>query len=114
MTKEIIPSEHVECRAFKDWLNLKGLLYTKTTQETYTRSRKQKHKNASEGLKPGLPDYIIIAPQGLLFVEMKRIKNSYATKAQKEWIEALNQCDGVQGKVCKGAGEAIEFVERFL
>ena len=36
-----------------------------------------------------------------------------ANDAQKEWLEILEMA-GIPSRVCKGAGEAIEFVENML
>jgi hypothetical protein len=44
---------------------------------------------------------------------MKRQKYSTTSKEQKEWLEILEMA-GIPSRVCKGAGDAIEFVENML
>lgn len=69
-----------------------------------------------EGLSKGFPDIGFLCPrQGYhgLFIEMKRVKDSYASKEQKAWIEKLNN-QGYLAVVCKGWEEAKEVIERYL
>lgn len=108
------PTEHEECVTFREWLDWKHLFYTKTTQETYTSSWNQKRKNKKEGLHKGLSDYIVVLKDVLLFIEMKRVKGGQVSKEQKEWLDRLNEIDNVEGAVCRGADEAIKFVETYL
>lgn len=115
MGSELVPSEDQEQVAFVAWLEAKGLKFTATTNHTYTTSWKQKRHNTNLGLRAGIPDLIVVLPGiGLAFVEMKRTKNSTTTPAQKEWIEALNTCPGVEARICKGAVVAIAFIEELL
>ena len=104
------PTEHEEACVLADYLDCLGLQYTKTAQETFTRSWKQKNKNKAEGVKPGLPDYIIVINGKLVFIELKRKKGGTVSLHQKKWIEELNKCEGVVAEVCRGADEAIELI----
>ncbi len=70
--------------------------------------------NKSMGLRPGLPDMLIITPSGLAFVEMKRTKGSNTSDHQKEWLEALNKVQGIEVRICFGADEAIQFISELL
>lgn len=105
-----IPSEAYEQTKFVHWLEDQGYMFTAIPNSTYTTSWNQKRKNRATGLRPGLPDVLVIAENKLMFVEMKRIKNSSTTKEQKKWIEAINAA-GIPAKVCKGHEEAIEFIK---
>ena len=71
-------------------------------------------KRARMGYGKGVPDYLIIVNNNLLFVEMKREKGGVVSHEQKEWIEQLNKIAGVKAYVCRGAMEAINVVERIL
>jgi hypothetical protein len=93
------------------YLDIKGVLYTKIAHETWTKSWGQKHKNKDEGLKKGFPDYVICLPKKLLFIELKKVKGGVVSIEQKEWIEQLDKYDGVYAAVCRGAKEAIELIE---
>lgn len=106
--------EDTECEIFAQWLNTTGLLYSKVAQETWTDSGGQKARNKAQGLQKGVPDYIIITPLGLVFVEMKRRANSTVSKEQKQWIAALDKCEGVDVRVCYGADEAKAYIKEFL
>ena len=108
------PLEYNECCTFVDWLELKGLKFSHVPHETWTSSLGVKAKNKRLGVRKGVPDYIIITSQGLLFVEMKRQKGSKISQSQREWIKELQALDGIEARICKGAEEAIEFVTEFL
>jgi hypothetical protein len=72
-------------------------------------------RNRRLGLRKGLPDLLVAIPgKCLAFVEMKRIRASYATQEQKEWIDLLNTIPNVEGRVCRGAKEAIDFITSIL
>lgn len=107
---EFIPSEEAEQAAFIEWLEIKGHKFSSIPNSTFTNSWNQKRKNRAQGLRAGLPDILVIANNKLMFVEMKRIKKSVTSAEQKEWILRLNKA-GVPAQVCKGAIEAIKFVE---
>ena len=72
-------------------------------------------KLKAEGVKPGVPDIFIPAPNGQysgLFVEMKSSKG-YPTKAQKQWIFALNGV-GYQAVVARGWEHAANIIADYL
>ena len=66
------------------------------------------------GLNAGLPDLFLIINNKALFIEMKRIKKSVTSEFQKDWIEAINKCNGVNAYICYGFEEAKELVDRLL
>lgn len=116
---DIIPSEFSEQTALVQYLELNGFKFSKLAQETFTKSWKVKMNNKISGLRPGVPDLIVIIPANwrtakkvkLLFIEMKRMKQSTTSEAQKEWLFSLNLVDGVTTRVCKGYEEARAFIE---
>ena len=109
-----IPLEKEECKTFAKWLEWQGVMFSHIANELYTNNWKIRGARMAMGVKTGVPDYVIVLPQGLLFIEMKRQKGSATSKTQKEWIAALNKIPNVQANVCKGASEAIELVQRIL
>lgn len=109
-----VPTEEVEQRILVQWLELKGLKFTAIPNSTYTKSWSQKAKNTATGLRPGLPDLLIIVNGSLVFIEMKRTKGGVVSQAQKDWIAALNKVSNVQAFICKGAEAAIKVVESYL
>jgi hypothetical protein len=71
------------------------------------------NKLKAEGWKVGVPDYLVILKDKVVFIELKRIKGGTVSPEQKQWIEAINQAGG-HAAVCKGATEAIKYVEGLL
>lgn len=108
-----VPTEEVEQANFVQWLEIKGFKFTSIPNSTFTKSWKQKMKNRRVGLRAGFPDLVIIAKGRFMCVEMKRVKGGVLSAFQKEWIEDLRQA-GVAVGVCKGAEEAIAFVQSQL
>lgn len=106
----LVPTEDQEQAAFVQWLQLKGLKYWRTPNETFTRSWKQRAKNKRLGVMRGVPDMFVIVNNRLIAIEMKRTKGSATSPEQREWIEALNAAS-VPAFVCKGAEAAIAAVE---
>jgi len=110
------PTEYAECLVLVEWLELQQnlgnvLLFSHVPSETFTKSWKQKAKNKASGVRRGVPDYIVITGAShVCFVEMKRISRSNTSAEQKEWIEALSDCQPtVHAKVCYGAQEVMDF-----
>jgi len=110
----MIPSEYEEQCTFVAWLDMQGLRFSAIPNSTYTTSWNQKRKNHYSGVRPGVPDMMVIAPKGLAFVEMKKTKGGVVSPDQKEWIADLNKLNGVEARVCKGADEAMSFIQSLL
>lgn len=73
-------------------------------------------KAKAQGLKKGFPDiFLPVKRNGYsgLFIELKRLKGSYATPEQKEFLKFLNE-QGFKAVVCKGHKAAIEEIENYL
>jgi len=108
------PLEIAEQKTIAEYLRLKGLTFSAITQDTYTKSWSQKMRNKTLGVNPGVPDMIVILPNLLLFIEVKRRKASYPTTAQKDWIEKLEEIPNVKAMISRGSDEAIDFMESYL
>lgn len=114
--------EKIECLALVEWMTLKGLIFSHIPQETFTKSWGVKMKNKIMGVKPGVPDYLIIIPKiksktdksQLVFIEMKKKKGGITNINQLFWIEQLNCCEGIMARVCNGTEEAIKFLNHFI
>lgn len=104
--------EEHEQEALVGWLELKGYKFTAIPNSTFTRSWKQKAKNHRTGLRPGFPDLAVIKNSRLYLIELKRRRGGTVSKEQKEWIKALQLCEGVTAVVCKGSQEAIDFLNK--
>ncbi|RDH76368.1 VRR-NUC domain-containing protein [Mycolicibacterium moriokaense] len=119
-----VPYEDEEQATFVGWLELVGLKFTAIPNHTYNPHHSQQNKNRRIGLRKGLPDMVVVVPHThskdgrghLLFIEMKRIKDSSVSSDQKLWIAALNMmgAEGVEAHVAKGANEAIAIVSKYI
>lgn len=106
-----VPLEDEEQAAFVQWLRLKGYPHFRVPSETYTKSWKQKAKNKALGVVRGVPDLFIVTTNGLMAIEMKRIKGSVTSPEQLQWIETLQDA-GTPAFVAKGAEQAIRITEQ--
>lgn len=121
-------TEHDHAKLVAEYLNTlvaykKIVCYTKTAQETFTRSWGTKMRQKSEGVQRGIPDYVIVTKKALLFVELKKQKGvrggnngSQVSDEQKVWIESLQAMgtDKIQATVAWGADEAIDFINKHI
>lgn len=72
-------------------------------------------KMKAEGVKPGVPDYVIPVPSGDyigLAVELKSL-TGYASREQKQWISDL-RAQGWRAEVCRGATEAWRVISEYM
>lgn len=114
---KIVPSEHDEQVAFVEWLEVNGYKFSAIPNATWTSFSQQK-KNKAEGVRPGLPDLLVIVKNHLVWIEMKRSDlkpkrggKGGLSKHQIGWIEALNGCANCQAYVCYGYTEAVNTVQ---
>ena len=108
-----MPSEAEEQAMVVQYCILKKYKFWHTPNSTYTNSWRQKAHNRAMGVQAGIPDLFIIINNKLIAIEMKRTKGGVVSPAQKEWIETLNKA-GVPTQVCKGAQEAIAFINSMV
>lgn len=117
-----IPLEDEECKRFHIWLNARNIPHTHIPNESrsgkkdaYIRGKKLK----SLGVSAGYWDYDIylpvfdidgkVAQYVLVKIEMKRIKGSTTSPAQKDWGRIYRKA-GIPCEICKGAEEAEKAV----
>jgi len=103
-------SEYNESVILAAWLRLKGLKFAHIPNSTYTSSHAAKAKNKAMGVSPGVPDYLILLPERVVFVELKRRHGGVVSPEQLEWGAALVR-SGAFFRVCYGADEAVAFIE---
>lgn len=119
-----IPTENEEQIALVDWLELVGLRFAHVPNSTYTKHMSVKMKNHRLGVRPGVPDLmVLITPQRskdgeghLLWIEMKRRKGGTVSKEQREWLTAFMMLESphIEAHVAKGWDEAREVVLNHL
>ncbi len=109
---QVVPTEAQEGKTLVAYLRLKRLRFTHIANETGSGAgaRFQGIRNKQQGVSKGFPDYLVITGGILIAIELKRTKGSRTSPEQLEWIDALNEV-GVPARVCKGAEEAIKFIE---
>lgn len=103
-------TEEQEQIKFINWLEANNYKFSALPLSTFTRSWGVKMKNKRLGVRAGVPDLMVIVKNNLIFIEMKREKRGVVSKFQKEWIQALNKCIGVQAFVCAGFEQAKRIV----
>lgn len=118
-----IPLEQDEVITFHQWLQIQQIPHTHIPNElggstSAIKARGVKMKKM--GTSKGFPDLLVFIPvcgfDGVIdsyqmcAIEMKRRKGSKTTPEQEEWLEVL-QASGAMCAVCKGADEAIQFIE---
>jgi len=108
-------TEQSEQQILVDYLRLRKLLFTATLGGVRL-TIGQAVKIKRQGYSNGVPDILIFeASNGYhgLAIEMKKEKGGAVRPEQKEWIQALND-RGYKAVVCKGAGQAIDEVIKYL
>ena len=109
-------SEHSEQCSFVEWLEVNRYKFSAIPNSTWT-SFSQQRKNKQEGVRPGLPDILVIVKNKLVWIEMKRPDRKPkrggkggVSDVQKEWHKVLNACDNCQVFVAYGADEARSII----
>lgn len=109
-----VPTEHEEQVAFIEWLELTGYKFS-AIPNGGVRHIGQAVKLKAEGVRPGLPDILVIVNRMLVWIEMKRSDlkpkrggSGGVSLDQKKWFQTLNECPNCEVFVCYGAVEAIE------
>lgn len=107
-----VPSEDLECMAFVRWLDQTGIRYSHLPLETPCTDI-QSARLKKMGVRKGVPDYLLVVKNKLVFIEMKRSVGGTLRPTQRAWLEAL-QCAGAHTFVCEGSKDAIACVTNFV
>lgn len=113
--KPLFPTEAQEAHTLVAYLRMKGIKFTHIPMETggTPEAKRRAIRVKREGASKGTPDYMCLVGGSIIFIELKRIKGSVTSPEQKEWVNALNEIQNVQAFICKGAGAAIEILEKY-
>jgi hypothetical protein len=120
-----ILTEQQEQELLVECLELKKIKFSALPLDTYTEHWAIRNKNKRIGVRPGVPDLMLIIPANpkkvlpdnlpkLVFIEMKRSKGGVLRDNQREWLKALNQCFGVKAFVAEGFEKARKIIENML
>lgn len=120
------PLEYDECVAFSNWLKLNNIPHTHIGNESQSGSKNAMIRGAKlkrMGQARGVFDYDVYIPikgttgrvdcYEMVKIEMKRRKGGTMSPEQKQW-KIIYEMAGITCKVCKGADEAIAFVNKYL
>lgn len=114
-----VPSEAAEAKVLMQYMNMRGLKFTHVKNETGRPLRSGRVKNWKavwdkiDGVSPGFPDFIVLGNGNAACIELKRKVGGKTSEHQLAWVTELVH-SGIPSKVCKGADEAIEFLELTL
>lgn len=109
-----ILTEEQEQILLVNYLDILGIKYTHIASSTFTKSWKVKNRNKAMGVRPGLPDLVMIINDNVVFMELKRTKGGVLSPYQKEWIKDLKACVNVEVFVCAGFQQAKEVVDNLI
>lgn len=118
-----VPLEEDEQIAFVQWCRLNNIVVHHSGNEIGGSTGAMKAravKMKKMGTSKGFPDLLVFIPvygttgdvdcYQMCAIEMKRKKGSTTSQEQKKWLEILAG-SGAMSAVCKGADEAIKYVE---
>lgn len=106
------PYEEDEQKKLAEYLDMKGYCWCHVPNEGKHKVQYRK-KQASMGVKSGVPDVLIFDIVGDyrgIAIELKRQKGGRVSKTQKKWLKMLEDRKWL-AKVCHGADEAINLLE---
>lgn len=120
--KAYVPPEHDEQVVLVKWLRAKNIFHfsipNSSALSSLNRNTAIKVGSVlkSEGLIKGASDLVVMLPNKVLFIELKRASKSLSTVSEEQimFIDKVNQFDYADGKICYGAKEAIKFISSFF
>lgn len=115
------PTEHQEARSLIEAVELHAKRHPKLRLLFAVPNGGDRHKATAgklraEGVKAGVPDYILpVAAGGFhgLAIELKRRKRGQTSRKQEQWIEAL-RAEGWRAEVCRGWEQALSVLADYL
>ena len=115
------PTEHEEAKSFAQAVELHAKRHPKLRLLFAVPNGGDRHKATAgklraEGVKAGVPDYILpVAAGGFhgLAIELKRRQGGQTSREQAQWIEAL-RAEGWRAEVCKGWQQALSVLADYL
>ena len=122
--------EHNEQVALVKYLQLKKIPHFAVVNEAQQSSMNKMMairvgaKQKAAGKIKGVSDIVVMLPNKILFIELKRqrkkLKNgklsqeNLASKEQLDFLESINKLDYAEGFVAYGSREAILFIEEWV
>jgi len=124
----MMPTEAQEQKALVQWLQAKRIMHfapMNENQGSFTNRKVamiQEAKAKSMGKIKGVSDIIVLLPNKILFIELKRAKkrlksgglsisHTKVSKEQYSFMTSINEFGYAEATICYGCKEAIEFIE---
>ena len=124
-------TEYQEQCNLVQWLRLNNIFHFAVTNENNTYKQDRKYamiaavKEKKSGKVKGTSDMVVLLPNKILFIEMKRKRkvlksgklstsNSKTSIEQLAFIDRVNKLDYAEGRVCFGFLESKAFIEENL
>jgi hypothetical protein len=112
----------IQVANYLDLLKLQGkiLQFTHISNETYTKYWTVKAKNKAKGVRPGIPDFLIVLSHGVVFIELKKVKGGVVSDNQKAWLESILRAGSednntkIAAEVAKGWDEARKTIDKYI
>lgn len=115
---KIIPDEHSEQVALVQWLDLKRIDYfavpnaNAMSSLSPTMAIRLMAKLKKEGFKSGVSDIVVLLPNKIIFLEMKRQSGGVQSDTQKQFQHQVNKYPYAEYYLAKGFQNAKDFLEQ--
>ena len=122
-----LPTESIEQQKLIQWLKVKKIFHFavpngSVLKGTPLQRAKQMQRLKSEGLLVGVSDIVVMLPNKILFIELKRAKKtlksgklstSHTTVSdeQKSFMKRVNEFDYADAYIAYGANEAMQIIQ---
>lgn len=113
-------TEEQEQKKLVQWLRLKKIFHfapMNENKQSFTNTKVAmmiEAKAKSMGKVKGVSDLVVMLPNSILFIELKRAKKrlTKVSDSQNVFLSKIGQFCYAKGHVCYGANEAIEIIEK--
>lgn len=113
-------TEEQEQKKLVQWLRLKKIFHfapMNENKQSFTNPKVAmmiEAKAKSMGKVKGVSDLVVMLPNSILFIELKRAKKrlTKVSDSQNVFLSKIGQFCYAKGHVCYGANEAIEIIEK--
>ena len=117
-------TESIEQQKLHQWCKIKRLT-SFSVPNGGTRNKAEAVNLRKEGVVAGISDYVVMLPNKILFIEMKRqkkllkngtysISHTKLSPEQVKFLDTVNNFNYAIGTVCYGFEEAKSFIEFYL
>ena len=125
-----LPTESIEQQKLIQWLKVKKIFHFavpngSVLKGTPLQRAKQMQRLKNEGLLVGVSDIVVMLPNKILFIELKRarktlksgkLSTSHTTVSaeQKSFMKRVNEFDYADAYISYGANEAMQIIQNSL